>query len=371
MLAWPCFIVTTRSLTTALTLIGFATGCSGVLADGGPVDGVGGGDSSSAGGSVASGGSDAGSGGGTGPGGGAPCGTADARAVFLQSCAAGLCHDASAPAAELDLTVFDPGAAYSGVLGKLCTDALLLDPGSPETSLLFTKVSDAVPSCGDRMPIGGVLDGASLDCLASWISTLGSEPPSCETCGGVTCTDVLVDTENCGTCGTACTQGQICEAGVCTGCPVGETACGTTCVDVLISIDHCGTCGTSCGAGQTCADGECVCAAGVSVSFAQDVAPLLAAGCSDMGCHGGAMPKEGLDLRQAASYADLVGVTSSQCNDGRLLVDPGAPESSYLLQKMLGVELCSGTLMPKANSPWPEADLATISAWICAGALDN
>jgi hypothetical protein len=309
--------------------------------------------------------------GGAGSGDGSSCDTAEVRAVFLSSCSSGLCHDSSAPAADLDLTVFDPGAAMSGVSGALCSDVLLVDPGSPDTSLLYTKVADQAPSCGERMPIGSPLDVASIDCIASWVTALGSEPPSCETCGAATCTDLLVDTENCGTCGTVCSEGQICEGGACAGCPDGQAPCGTTCVDLLTSIDHCGACGTTCGAGQACSEGECICDAGASVSFAQDVAPLLADGCAAMGCHAGAKPKEGLDLRVAAGYGDLVHVPASQCQDGRLLVDPGAPEASYLLQKMLGVDLCSGTLMPKADAPLPEADIATISAWICAGAPDN
>jgi hypothetical protein len=33
--------------------------------------------------------------------------------------------------------------------------------------------------------------------------------------------------------------------------------------------------------------------------------------------------------------------------------------------------MCSGTLMPKADSSLKPEDLAVIAAWICGGALDN
>lgn len=85
------------------------------------------------------------------------------------------------------------------------------------------------------------------------------------------------------------------------------------------------------------------------------------------------MPQEGLELGAAVSYDALVGVVAEQCKDrdGRLLVEAGAPEKSYLVQKLLGTDMCSGSLMPKKASPFTEAQVATISSWICAGALDN
>lgn len=296
------------------------------------------------------------------------CGTTEVRAVFAKSCTGGLCHDASAPAAELDLTVFDPAASMVDVPGTLCPSSVLVDAGSPSTSLLFTKVAEGTPSCGERMPVGAALDSASIDCIASWITRLATDPPTCETCGGATCTDLLADGANCGTCGHVCGSGEVCKGGVCTGCSDGETTCGLGCFDLMTSSEHCGLCGAACGAGQSCVGGECACDGGASVSFVTDVAPLLESGCAERGCHGGAMPKEGLDLRGMASFEDLVGVFASQCDDGRLLVEPGAPERSYLMQKLLGTDMCSGSLMPKGSMPFTASELATISSWICSGA---
>jgi hypothetical protein len=41
------------------------------------------------------------------------------------------------------------------------------------------------------------------------------------------------------------------------------------------------------------------------------------------------------------------------------------------LNKLLGVDMCSETAMPKADMRLPQADIDAISAWICAGAPRN
>ena len=60
-------------------------------------------------------------------------------------------------------------------------------------------------------------------------------------------------------------------------------------------------------------------------------------------------------------------MNSEQCN-GKKLVVPGNPASSYLINKLLGVDMCSGTAMPKTDMRLPRAEIDAISAWICAGA---
>jgi hypothetical protein len=78
------------------------------------------------------------------------------------------------------------------------------------------------------------------------------------------CSSVFVDTttdpRNCGGCGRACGEGQLCAAGTCT-CVSGLHTCGSseTCVDLQSSGEHCGTCGASCTAEQSCVAGACKC----------------------------------------------------------------------------------------------------------------
>jgi hypothetical protein len=75
------------------------------------------------------------------------------------------------------------------------------------------------------------------------------------------------------------------------------------------------------------------------------------------------------------AYAHLVNVLAGECNDGRFRVAPGDPANSYLLDKVLGVDMCSGVQMPQIGGPGedtlPNADLDVITAWVCQGALDN
>lgn len=104
-------------------------------------------------------------------------------------------------------------------------------------------------------------------------------------------------------------------------------------------------------------------------SFSAQVLPILTTKCATAGCHGGRMPAEGMNLEAGAAHANLVGVAASQCAE-RTRVTPGTPEASYLVDKLMGVDLCSGTGMPK-GAPLSQAELQIITDWIAEGALDN
>lgn len=89
-----------------------------------------------------------------------------------------------------------------------------------------------------------------------------------------------------------------------------------------------------------------------------------------MGCHRPMGPNDGaedLNLAAGSGYSDLVGVDSMQCG-GRALVQPGSPSQSYLMDKLLGINLCSGTLMPKNGGPLTPAEIQVVEDWICSGA---
>jgi hypothetical protein len=55
---------------------------------------------------------------------------------------------------------------------------------------------------------------------------------------------------------------QTCSASVCGGCAGGGSLCGGVCTNLSIDSYNCGTCGTTCGAGETCVSGSCVCSSG-------------------------------------------------------------------------------------------------------------
>ena len=106
------------------------------------------------------------------------------------------------------------------------------------------------------------------------------------------------------------------------------------------------------------------------ISFAIDVAPRLKEGCATGQCHQMAF------ATPEGAYKYLVGKPAMQCADGRLNVDPGDPENSYLIDKITNQELCAGKPMPTsfpsaAWTPLPSADIQTIYDWICSGAKND
>ena len=74
---------------------------------------------------------------------------------------------------------------------------------------------------------------------------------------------------------------------------------------------------------------------------------------------------------KASTYMALVGKksTSSMCKD-RVLVDPGKPESSLLLQKVMPNPPC-GLRMPNGGMPLSDTQIEMIRSWIAGGAHDD
>ncbi|HET6719675.1 MAG TPA: Ig-like domain-containing protein [Rhodocyclaceae bacterium] len=88
--------------------------------------------------------------------------------------------------------------------------------------------------------------------------------------------------------------------------------------------------------------------------------------CAVAGCHAGGTAPLGLRLDRGFSYASLVGPASVERPDLRR-VAPGAPDDSYLIDKIEGVATVGGR-MP-LNQPQLSAELrAAVRDWILAGA---
>ncbi len=80
------------------------------------------------------------------------------------------------------------------------------------------------------------------------------------------CGNLQTDPANCGACGHACAQGQLCYGGECftirdmgfDPCSAeAKVACGTMCVDIGSDSKNCGICGHVCAQGQICHGGGC------------------------------------------------------------------------------------------------------------------
>jgi mono/diheme cytochrome c family protein len=115
-------------------------------------------------------------------------------------------------------------------------------------------------------------------------------------------------------------------------------------------------------------------AAGKSeLSFARDVQPLFDTNCVQ--CHLKEAPQGGLNLEDGSSHAMLVGVRSSEGPLNR--VTAGAPEKSYLMNKLEGTHLSvggQGAGMPLVEGmyhPLSPKDIEVIRSWIADGAPLN
>lgn len=94
--------------------------------------------------------------------------------ILAQSCALAFCH-----AGADFLTITGKDQAYGALVnaqakGPKCASSglKLVDPGHPETSLLYLKVTS--PPCGSKMPLlygdaSGSLDPMQIDQIKTWI----------------------------------------------------------------------------------------------------------------------------------------------------------------------------------------------------------
>jgi Stigma-specific protein, Stig1 len=245
-------------------------------------------------------------------------------------------------------------------------------------------------ACTTACPVGAICSASQCMCTSGMA------------CSGA-CVDTLTDPANCGGCEKGCVGAEVCNKGSCSAmCDAGLTKCGSSCVDTTSDAANCGGCSMSCGTGGVCQSSSCLCAGGADpmtdpsncgscgnvcapgdtceagvchcsasgVSFSAEVQPIFTSNCATIGCHTGAMPKQGLNLSSGKAFANLVGQPATECSGGRQRVKPGDPSNSYVMDKMLGVDLCFGSKMPKLSS-LPSAQIQTISDWICEGAPNN
>jgi hypothetical protein len=101
----------------------------------------------------------------------------DVPTYLATSCGTTGCHAATNSAGGLDLASADLATRLDGKKASGGT-GLLIDPSSPDQSVLYTKLT-ASPPFGSRMPLGGApLDDTTVSCVLTWIetSTKGGSP---------------------------------------------------------------------------------------------------------------------------------------------------------------------------------------------------
>jgi hypothetical protein len=105
-------------------------------------------------------------------------------------------------------------------------------------------------------------------------------------------------------------------------------------------------------------------------SFQDDILPIFENACSGSDCHTEVDRLAPLGLEPTEAYGNLVGMTSEDCG-AKTLVVPGSPDQSYLIDKLMGGDICEGDRMPLDDDALPPAGVRTFVNWICAGAPDN
>jgi hypothetical protein len=119
-----------------------------------------------------------------------------------------------------------------------------------------------------------------------------------------------------------------------------------------------------------CSGGTCS-GCGPTSTLSGQVQSILSTSCATNGCHAGARIAAGLNLAAGSAHGALVGVTASECTDGRLLVEPRRADRSYLVNKITGNGICSGGRMPVSGGALSASQIALIESWICQGALND
>lgn len=135
-------------------------------------------------------------------------------------------------------------------------------------------------------------------------------------------------------------------------------------------------CGDSGGGNGGCESGQVLCD-GVCIDEIQPTLTSIQAGvfevsCTASSCHDDNLPAEMLDLTsRSASKTNLIDVAAEQVEGNR--VTSGDSSASYLMNKLLGVDMASDTTrMPQLDSDGlctPKIDV--IRQWIDDGAPVN
>ena len=96
----------------------------------------------------------------------------DIPAQLASACTSPGCHNAQDREQGLDLASPNVGARLRGVRASEGA-GVLIDPDVPARSVLYTKLT-ARPPFGARMPPGRALDGGTIACVLSWVTSVAA-----------------------------------------------------------------------------------------------------------------------------------------------------------------------------------------------------
>ncbi|MCZ6793227.1 MAG: dockerin type I domain-containing protein [Planctomycetota bacterium] len=288
----------------------------------------------------------------------------DVRPILLRGCGGIACH-LNVASSGVSLKTFEDVMASEG----LQYGGPIVIPGDPAASPLFDKIANDVPMFGFRMPFGGAdpLTDAEIDTIREWIED-GAIQSHLLARGDVNQDDTLNVTD------AVRILGFLFRGGEAPACPAQadvDADGNVNLTDPIFVLNFLFLGGPR--PSRLSEEENEVCEEAGELSFESIYQNVFLTTCAFSSCHGGALPRAGLDLSTAdAAYAALASVLPS--NDvaraaGLLRVDPGTPDNSFLLKKLLGPGPGEGNRMP-ANSATPLSDAAigAIREWILAGA---
>jgi hypothetical protein len=301
--------------------------------------------------------------------------------IFTASCG---CHGGAEPAQGLSLA---EGSAYAALVGVASTqqpDLLRVQAGAPDASYLIHKL-EGTAAVGVQMPFGGELAAAQIDTIAAWIAA-GAPEVETFTCPGGASGDVgQVVIEVDGPIQVQVGEIVVVEAIVTT--PEGEplpaaALTWSSSAELALYVDGAGVLlGVSPGTVELRAHSggvesapimvEVVAHVPAAATFTQ-VRAVTDAGCAVAGCHvDGVEPGDLRFDREPDKLWEELLQDGSEEVPGLARVEAGAPEASYMVQKLVQRMPAVGGQMPLGGAPMAASEVQVIVRWILAGALND
>jgi hypothetical protein len=269
--------------------------------------------------------------------------------IFNPNCLSAGCHNAQFQAGGMNLTA---GASFGQLVNVLSMNPvaqsmglLRVEPFNADSSFIIIKLTAPGEGEGSRMPQGmNPLPQSQIDMIRSWILD-GALP------GGTVVPSATITVPATPT-----------ETPSITPTPV-DTAPATATVT------------GSAPPTSTEADPPTVTPSPSPTPmlglFEQIQTTIFNPTCTDMFCHDSIGQSGGLVLLEGQSFGNLVDVppqNAAALARGLLRVDPGAPDNSFLLVKLVGPTAAEGLRMPQGKPPLPPDQIELVRQWIEQGA---
>lgn len=272
--------------------------------------------------------------------------------IFNQSCVSGSCHNLIARAGNLALV---EGVSYSQLVNVVADNAAArqaglarVTPFQPDVSFLLIKLTNPGPGELSPMPLSAAsLSPAQIDLIRNWIAAgavefTGASPTPTETA-------------------TATPSATATATPTDTGTPT-QTPTGTL---------HPTPTPTTSPSATATATATSTPTLNPNATLANIQTQIFNTTCIDQFCHDAQTRSGNLSLVAGASHDELVSVPAfnfAAQQAGLLRVQPGNPDTSFLVIKLTNPTLVEGARMPSGKAALSDAQIQLIRDWITQGA---